>query len=62
MTPDLMREGAARRAAYEARKAAARAADKEPRGGFGRPLQRQSWPGRRRGSTRGFHLCFAFHL
>ncbi|MCW5632986.1 MAG: urea ABC transporter ATP-binding protein UrtD [Rubrivivax sp.] len=40
MTPDLMREGAARRAAYEARMAALRAAGhRRPRGGFGRPLQ-----------------------
>ncbi|MBI5719070.1 MAG: urea ABC transporter ATP-binding protein UrtD [Burkholderiales bacterium] len=37
MTPDLMREGAARRAAYEARKAAL--PPRPPRGGFGRPLQ-----------------------
>ena len=37
MTPDLMREGAARRAAYEARRAAM--PSKPARGGFGRPLQ-----------------------
>ncbi len=40
MTPDLMRAGAERRAAYEARMAAARAAGTPPKGGFGRPLQR----------------------
>ncbi len=40
MTPDLMRDGAARRAAYEARMAAKRAAEGPPRGGFGRPLER----------------------
>jgi len=37
MTPDLMRQGAERRAAYEARRAATAA--QRPRGGFGRPLQ-----------------------
>jgi urea transport system ATP-binding protein len=40
MTPDLMRAGAERRAAYEARMAALRAAGGPPRGGYGRPLQR----------------------
>jgi urea transport system ATP-binding protein len=40
LTPDLMRDGAARRAAYEARMAAKRAAEGPPRGGFGRPLER----------------------
>ena len=40
MTPDLMRAGAERRAAHEARIAAARAAGMPAtRGGFGRPLQ-----------------------
>jgi urea transport system ATP-binding protein len=41
MTPELMRQGAERRAAYEARMAAVAAAGaRRPRGGFGRPLQR----------------------
>ena len=40
MTPDLMRAGAERRAAYDARLAAARAAGGPPRGGFSRPLVR----------------------
>ena len=39
MTPDLMRAGAERRAAYEARMAAARAAGHAAKGGFGRPLR-----------------------
>jgi urea transport system ATP-binding protein len=40
MTPDLMRAGAAARAAYETRQAAARAAGLASSGGFGRPLKR----------------------
>jgi urea transport system ATP-binding protein len=40
MTPDLMRQGAERRAAYEARLAAAGGKRRGTGGGFGRPLQR----------------------